>query len=121
MVENFLNASLDARLVAAEVDLQEEVDSIPINILDTILAKYLGVQEDKIIRAKDSNGRDVVKINVEPRPDSDSALLKANGTSGFDPKKTVKTEVISEEDNKVFDELPFVEVNQGLCIKLEPP
>ena len=116
-----MSATLDAQMVAEEVDLQEEVDSIPINILDTILAKYLGVQEDKIIRAKDSTGRDVVKINVEPRPDSDSALLKANGTSGFDPKKTVKTEVISEEDNKVFDELPFVEVNQGLCIKLEPP
>ena len=121
MVENFLSATLDARLVAAEVDLQEEVDSIPINVLDTILAKYLGVQKDKVVREKDSTGRDFVKINVEPRPDPDSAVLKANGTSGFDPKKTVKREVLSEQDNKVFEELPFVEVNQGLCIKLEPP
>ena len=151
MVENFLSATLDARLVADEVDLQvkklakkitygskigqknankwakkdeqnlqEEVDSIPINVLDTILAKYLGVQEEKIVREKDSTGKDLVTINVEPRhiSDPDSADFKANS---FDPEEFVKREAVTDEEKELFEELPFVEVNQGLCIKLEPP
>ena len=100
------------------------MDSIPINVLDTILAKYLGVQEEKIVREKDSTGKDVVKINVEPRhiSDPDLANLKAKGrSSGFDPEELVKREAVTEEENKLFEELPFVEVNRGLCIKLEPP
>ena len=119
MVDNFLSATLDARLVAAEVDLQEEVDNISLPVLDSILAKYLGVKGDKIVRE-----RDALTINVEPRPISDpnSARLKSNGMSGHELGKTVKREAAAEEEEKgVFEELPFVEVDQGLCIKLEPP
>ena len=99
------------------------MDSIPINILDTILAKYLGVQQDKIVREKDSTGQDAVKINVEPRhiSDLDLALLKANGASGSDPEEIVKREAVYGEEKKLYEELPFAEVKQGLCIKLEPP
>ena len=119
MVDNFLSATLDARLVAAEVDLQEEVDNISLPVLDSILAKYLGVKGDKIVREQDA-----VTINVEPRPitNPNSAGLKSNGMSGHELGKTVKREAVTEEEEKgVFEELPFVEVDQGLCIKLEPP
>ena len=76
MVDNFLSATLDARLVAAEVDLQEEVDHISLPVLDSILAKYLGVKGDKIVREQDA-----VTINVEPRRISDPNLagFKSNG------------------------------------------
>ena len=115
MVENFLSATLDARLVAAEVDLQEEVDNIPLPILDSVLAKYLGVTEDKIVREKD-----VIRKDVDP----DSVCLKSNGTSEHESGETARVKreaVTAEEESKLFEELPFVEVNQGLCIKLEPP
>ena len=118
MVDNFLSATLDARLVAAEVDLQEEVDNISLPVLDSILAKYLGVKGDKIVREQDA-----VTINVEPHiSDPNLAGLKPNGTAGHELGKTMKREAVTEEEEKgVFEELPFVEVDQGLCIKLEPP
>ena len=105
MVDNFLSATLDARLVAAEVDLQEEVDNISFPVLDSILAKYLGV-------------KDAAKINVEPRRTTDPNSASLN-SSGHDLSEIVKREEVTEEG--VFEELPFVEVDQGLCIKLEPP
>ena len=119
MVENFLSATLDARLVAAEVDLQEEVDNIPLPILDSVLAKYLGVTEDRVVREKDAIGKDAVKINVETRRISDPNLACLQSSQESGETVTVKRE--AREGKKVFEELPFVEVNQGLCIKLEPP
>ena len=114
MVENFLSATLDARLVAAEVDLQEEVDNIPLPILDSVLAKYLGVTEDRVVREKNGIWKDA---------DLDLPCLKSNGTSGHESEETVaaKREAVTAEEESKFEELPFVEVNQGLCIKLEPP
>ena len=122
MVENFLSATLDAQMVAEEVDLQEEVDNIPPPILVSILAKYLGVQEDKIGPKQDANEKEAAKKNLEPMHtfDSDSVLLKAKGPSSCDMKDTIKTEPVID-DEKTLEEIPFVEVNKGFCIKLEPP
>ena len=122
MVENFLSATLDAQMVAEEVDLQEEVDNIPPPILVSILAKYLGVQEDKIGPKQDVNEKEASKKNLEPMHnfDSDSVLLKAKGPSSCVMKDTIKTEPVID-DEKTLEEIPFVEVNKGFCIKLEPP
>ena len=126
-MENFLSATIDARLVAAEIDLQDEVDQIPLNVLDGVLAKYLGVQEGKIVRGRDASGRDFVKINVEPRLPTNPVIFDGDSS---DPSScamkdplAVKKEYFDDEDEdkKAFETLPFVEVNQDICIKLEPP
>ena len=126
-MENFLSATIDARLVAAEIDLQDEVDQIPLNVLDGVLAKYLGVHESKIVRDRDAAGRDVVKINVEPRITTNPVIFEGDSS---DPSScamkdplAVKKELFEDEDEdkKAFETLPFVEVNQDICIKLEPP
>ena len=126
-MENFLSATIDARLVAAKIDLQDEVDQIPLNVLDGVLAKYLGVQEGKIVRGRDASGRDFVKINVEPRLPTNPVIFDGDSS---DPSScamkdplAVKKEYFDDEDEdkKAFETLPFVEVNQDICIKLEPP
>ena len=126
-MENFLSATIDARLVAAEIDLQDEVDQIPLNVLDGVLAKYLGVHESKIVRDRDAAGRDIVKINVEPRFTTNPVIFEgdSNDLSSCamkDPLAVKKEHFEDEdEDKKAFETLPFVEVNQDICIKLEPP
>ena len=126
-MENFLSATIDARLVAAEIDLQEEVDQIPLNVLDGVLAKYLGVQEGKIVRGRDASGRDFVKINVEPRFSTNPVIFEGDSSDPSscamkDPLAVKKEQFDGEDDDeKAFETLPFVEVNQDICIKLEPP
>ena len=126
-MENFLSATIDARLVAAEIDLQDEVDQIPLNVLDGVLAKYLGVQEGKIVRDKDASGRDIVKINVEPRLNTNPVIFEGDSSDPSscamkDPLAVKKEQFDGEDDDeKAFETLPFVEVNQDICIKLEPP
>ena len=126
-MENFLSATIDARLVAAEIDLQDEVDQIPLNVLDGVLAKYLGVQEGKIVRDRDTSGRDFVKINVEPRLNTNPVIFEGDtsdpSSCAMKDPLAVKKEHFDEEDEdkKAFETLPFVEVNQDICIKLEPP
>ena len=41
MVDNFLDASLDAKLIVDEITMNEEVKNIPLTELGTILNKYL--------------------------------------------------------------------------------
>jgi len=115
--------------VAAEIDLQEEVDQIPLNVLDGVLAKYLGVHKSKIVRDRDASGRDFVKINVEPRLTTSPVIFEGD-TSDIsscamkDPlavKKEHFEDEDEDEDEKAFETLPFVEVNQDICIKLDPP
>ena len=126
-MENFLSATIDARLVAAEIDLQDEVDQIPLNILDEVLAKYLGVHENKIVRDRDAAGRDFVKINVEPRLTTNPVTFEGDtsdpSSCAMKDPLAVKKELFEDEDEdeKAFETLPFVEVNQDICIKLEPP
>ena len=126
-MENFLSATIDARLVAAEIDLQEEVDQIPLNVLDGVLAKYLGVQEGKIVRGRDVSGQDIVKINVEPRLTTNPVIFEGDSSDPSscamkDPLAVKKEQFDGEDDDeKAFETLPYVEVNQDICIKLEPP
>ena len=126
-MENFLSATIDARLVAAKIDLQDEVDQIPLNVLDGVLAKYLGVQEGKIVRGRDASGRDFVKINVEPRLPTNPVIFDGDSSDPSscamkDPLAVKKEQFDGEDDDeKAFETLPFVEVNQDICIKLEPP
>ena len=126
-MENFLSATIDARLVAAEIDLQDEVDQIPLNVLDGVLAKYLGVHENNIVRDRDAAGRDIVKINVEPRFTTNPVIFEGDTSDPSscamkDPLAVKKEHFEDEdEDKKAFETLPFVEVNQDICIKLEPP
>ena len=126
-MENFLSATIDARLVAADIDLQDEVDQIPLNVLDGVLAKYLGVQEGKIVRGRDASGRDFVKINVEPRLNTNPVIF---GGDTSDPSSCAMKDPLAvkkehfddeDEDKRAFETLPCVEVNQDICIKLEPP
>ena len=126
-MENFLSATIDARLVAADIDLQDEVDQIPLNVLDGVLAKYLGVHNSKIVKDRDTSGRDIVKINVEPRLNTNPVIFDGDTS---DPSSctmkvplAVKKEHLDaeDEDKKAFETLPYVEVNQDICIKLEPP
>ena len=126
-MENFLSATIDARLVAAEIDLQDEVDQIPLNVLDGVLAKYLGVLESNIVRDRDASGRDFVKINVEPRFATNPVIFEGDSSDPSscamkDPLAVKKEHFEDEdEDEKAFETLPFVEAHQDICIKLEPP
>jgi hypothetical protein len=54
VVDNFLDASLDAKLIMDEIAMTEEVESIPLKVLGPILGQYLHLQattdsEDEII------------------------------------------------------------------------
>ena len=125
-MENFLSATIDARLVAAEIDLQDEVDQIPLKVLDGVLAKYLGVQSN-IVRDRDASGRDFVKINVEPRLNTNPVTFEGDTSDPSscamkDPLAVKKEHFDAEDgDKKASEALPYVEVNQDICVKLEPP
>ena len=44
VVDKFLDASLDAKLILDEIGLTEEVESIPIKVLGPILGRFLHPQ-----------------------------------------------------------------------------
>ena len=53
VVDNFLDASLDAKLIMDEIAMTEEVESIPLKVLGPILGRYLDLKASTRTKPKE--------------------------------------------------------------------
>jgi uncharacterized C2H2 Zn-finger protein len=76
VVDNFLDASLDAKLIMDEITMTEEVESIPLKVLGPILGRYLDLKastrtkpKEEIMRSEmlsdDSDSEEFIDIKTE--------------------------------------------------------
>ena len=64
VVDNFLEASLDAKLILDEIAMNEEVEEIPLKILGQLLNQYLKVEDNH--QSYRTDIEEILSIKTEP-------------------------------------------------------